>query len=261
MSFLSSPSKDPQLRKLLLDFYIESQTAEDLADWLRHLGVNPAGSVQERRDRVRSFTKYLDMPEREFPAQTQAYLTPFSSDALADLCLELGVSDSGARDNRYCRIMREIGFREGWLRRVPKGASPLPSPDLVAAFLQWYPIVRRGRYEKDYYDAVFDELSDVFGEDVVHEQLPVAHGTTLKIDFHLGHPQAGGIGIEVKMPTNNSEIQRGLGQIDQYLHRYGSNLIMVVIPDFLNSASLVFFRDQLRSKGVRTVIKATDDMQ
>jgi hypothetical protein len=44
----------------------------------------------------------------------------------------------------------------------------------------------------------------------------VAHGSTLKIDFHVGDPQADGVGIEVKVPKNNADVQRTLGQLDQY---------------------------------------------
>jgi hypothetical protein len=33
---------------------------------------------------------------------------------------------------------------------------------------------------------------------------------------------------------------------------------MLVLPDFLSPTSLVFFQDQLRSKGVRTILKPVD---
>jgi hypothetical protein len=37
------------------------------------------------------------------------------------------------------------------------------------------------------------------------------------------------------MPTNNSEIQRALGQSgDQYQRRYGNELIIFVLQDFMN---------------------------
>jgi len=259
MSYIPNPTQDPQLRSRLLDYFIESQSAAELADWLRDLGVSPAGSIQERRERVRAHTQYLAMPAREFPAQTRHYLDPFSSDGLADLCLALGLRDTGTRDSRYRRIMREVKYRECWLPRVPPTIDPLPDVEVAAAFLQHYPITSPGQLERDYYEGIRDELSEVFGENGVYEQLPIAHGTTLKIDFHLGPPQQDGIGIEVKMPKSNAEVQRSLGQLDQYLHRYGQKLIILCLPDFLPPASMVFFQNELRAKGVRTVVKSADD--
>ena len=54
--------------------------------------------------------------------------------------------------------------------------------------MAWFPITRGGKYEKDYYPIIRDELSEEFG-DTVYEQQAVAHGTILKIDFHVGEPQ------------------------------------------------------------------------
>ena len=105
-----------------------------------------------------------------------------------------------------------------------------------------------------YNPVIHDELSDVFG-DIVYEQQAVAHGTILKIDFHVGDPQGPGVGIEVKMPTSNSEIQKALGQIDQYQRRYGNELILFVLLGFLRPDGVHFFREELKRKGVRAVFR------
>jgi hypothetical protein len=78
----------------------------------------------------------------------------------------------------------------------------------------------------------------------------------LKIDFHVGDPQGIGVGIEVKMPTSNSEVQRALGQIDQYQRRYGSELILfVLLNNFLKPDGLHFFQEELKRKSVRAVFR------
>ena len=139
---------------------------------------------------------------------------------------------------------------------------PLREPVLVSAltaaallpYLSRFPIRARATNEKGFYPAIFNKLHEVFG-DIVHEQLPVAHGNTLKIDFHLGDPLGHGVGIEVKVPTNNADVQRALGHLDQYQRRYSDNLILFVIQDFLKPEILIFFLDGLRGKGIATVVR------
>ena len=259
MPFEPSPAADLAFRKPLLEHYLESQSATGLADWLRGLGQDPSGSVAERMDRIRANTRYLGMAARDFPQQTENYLAPYTAADLADLCSTLGLPDGGTKDQLYRRILREVGYREGWLPRLSPDAPIEVS--VVARFLAWYPVVKWGSYEKDYYPSIEDELSELFGNDRVHSQRSLAHGTTLKIDFHVGHPQCDGVGIEVKLPTNNSEVQRGLGQVDQYVQAYGANLVFLLIPDFLDSAAKVLMTEQLTAKGVTIVVKSRQTSQ
>jgi hypothetical protein len=244
---------DPAFREQLFGFYLESLTGAELADWLRDIGQDSRGSVAERQARIREHSKYLTMPAAEFPEQTVEYLRPYSSDHLADLCNVLGVSNEGSKDALYRRILREVHYREGWLPRV-EPASGTPGAELVMRFLAWFPIMKGGSYEKEYYPVIHDELTDVFG-DIVYEQVAIAHGTVLKIDFHVGEPQGDGVGIEVKMPTSNSELQRALGQIDQYLRRYGNELVMFVLQDFLKPDGIHLFQQELKRKGVKAVFR------
>lgn len=255
MTAPSDLSPDPQLRELLLNYFIDSLTGAELTDWLQQLGAETRGSVAEKQQRVRAHTKYLTMPAREFPAQTQNYLAVYSSDHLADLCEHLGLSPAGTKDARYRRIMRAVHTREGWLPRI---AAPFDVKTLTAAtvapFLAWFPISCEGEYERDFYPIIRDELSEVFGS-AVYEQLPVAHGSTLKIDFHVGDPSGHGVGIEVKMPTNNADVQRAVGQLDQYQRRYGHNLILLVLGEFLKREILSSFIDALKGRSIATVVR------
>jgi hypothetical protein len=245
---------DAPLRALFLSYFLDTFNGQELSGWLKDLGQDFHGTVDEKRQRIREHTKYLTMPAVDFPAQTEHYLSPYSSELLADLCEDLRVSADGTKDQRYRRIMREVHYREGWITRA---ASPLAISSLTAATvapaLGWFPITKDGKYEKDFYPVIYDELREAFG-DVVYDQLPVAHGSTLKIDFHVGDPRGHGVGIEVKMPMSNAEVQRALGQLDQYQQRYGDNLIIFII-DELKPEILDFFLDALKRKNVATVVR------
>jgi hypothetical protein len=242
---------DPPLRELLLTYFLNSLTGAELADWLRDIGQDARGSVEERRARIRAHTRYLTMPEAEFPRQTEAYLQPYSVGHLADLCEQLSVPANGTKDALYRRILREVHYREGWLQRTePAATAPLMAA-AVMPVLAWFPLKMRSDLEKDYYPILHDELEEVFG--AVYEQLPVAHGSTLKIDFHVGDPQGHGVGIEVKMPKSNADVQRTLGQLDQYQRRYGENLLLFVLMDFLKPEIAHFMQEALQRNNVRSV--------
>ncbi|MGE0683496.1 MAG: hypothetical protein AB7P69_21670 [Candidatus Binatia bacterium] len=243
--------RDSELRELLLSYFLETCTGTELTDWLKNIGQDARGSVEERRAKIRAHTKYLTMSESEFPAQTENYLAPYSAGHLEDLCERLALSANGSKDALYRRIMREVHYREGWLARA-NGAAP--SAAAVLPFLAWMPLAKRGNYEKDYYPVIYEELQEIFSS--VYEQLPVAHGSTLKIDFHVGDPQGDGVGIEVKMPMNNSDVQRALGQLDQYKRRYGDNLILfVLLQDCLKPANQHFMQEELKHKKIQSVFR------
>ncbi len=249
----ASLTLNKELREKLLECYLAFSTSKELSAWLEELGQDPKGTVEEKTARVRQHTRYLSMPPESFPAQTIEYLNNYNAEALSEICRNLSLNEDGPRNALFRRIYREVGFREGWLRPIPK--TPEINKEIVLPFVNWYPILKNGNYEKDYYRVFYNEMSEIFGEVNVHQQLPVNHGGTLKIDFHIGHPQEGGMGVEFKMPTNNSELQRALGQMDQYVRRYGPNLIVVLIPDFLEKAQEILFSDELKRKGIEVVVK------
>jgi hypothetical protein len=244
---------DPQLRELLLSFYLDTLTSAGLAAWLKDIGQDTRGTVEERRERIRAHTKYLTMPEAEFPAQTQDYLAPYLINDLADICEDLGVSVDGGKDALYRRLMREVHYREGWLQRIEPSALATLTAAQVMPFLGWVPINKRSEYEKDYYPILKDELQEVFG--AVYEQLLIARGSVLKIDFHVGDPQGHGVGIEVKLPKNNAEVQRMLGQLDQYQRCYGENLLLFVMIDFLKPEVVHSMQNELKHKNIRAVFR------
>jgi hypothetical protein len=249
------PTADAELRKKLLDYYVEMSTGAELSEWLRDIGQKPAGTVEEKSQRVLAHTAYLSMPADKFPEQTRQYLARYSSEHLAEICEELGLSNDGTKDALYRRIMREVGYREDWLKRYDSGTKSALDMEIVRPFINWYPITKRGQYEKDFNPGFFEEMEEIFGEDSVHEQYAVAHGNSLRINFHLGHPQEHGVGVEFKLPTSNSELQRGIGQLGQYKKRYENSLILVLLPDFIDKAQALLFMDACRDAGVSVVLK------
>jgi hypothetical protein len=244
---------DPTLRELLLSYFLESRTSAELADWLKDIGQDARGTIEQRRARIRTNTQYLNMPETGFPLQTQAYLAPYSAGHLEDICVRLGLSLDGNKNALYRRIMREVHYREGWLQRIELSTIATLTAVQVMPFLGWLPLNKRSDYEKDYYPILYEELQEVFG--AVYEQLPVAHGSTLRIDLHVGDPQGHGVGIEVKLPKNNADVQRMLGQLDQYQRRYGENLLLFVLIDLLKPEVVHFMHEELKRKNVRAVLR------
>ena len=251
----STLKSDTTLRVTLLDYYVKHSTNQELSDWLRQLGQDLKGTVEEKRARVCENTKYLSMSPETFPEQTLSYLSVYSSDHLSGICEAISIDPEGGKDLKWRRVMREVGFREGWLPRLGSLTERSFNLQLVRPFVEWHLIAKRGSYEKDFYPGFFDDMEEVFGHAFVHAQLPIAFGTTLKIDFHIGHPQRGGVGIEFKMPANNSELQRALGQMDQYQAQYKDQLLVVLFPDFLDKSLATFFVEKLTEKNIHVIIK------
>jgi len=57
------------------------------------------------------------------------------------------------------------------------------------------------------------------------------------------------------MPNSNSELQRAIGQMDQYRDRYGNNLILVLLTDFLKETEKQLFLNAAQSRGIEVLEK------
>jgi hypothetical protein len=55
------------------------------------------------------------------------------------------------------------------------------------------------------------------------------------------------------MPTSNSELQRAIGQMDQYRERYGPNLILVLLADFISEAQKQLFVSAATTRGIEII--------
>jgi hypothetical protein len=250
---------DIELRLKLFFFFVEKYTDQELSNWLRNIGKDNKGTEEEKRARLRHNPTYPATPIKKFPKATMGHLNVLSLEYLADLCKVLGIDSEGTRDMCYRRIMRGIGYREGWLSRLESISDSTFTLRTVQPYVEWYPIIERGSNEKDFYLAFAEEMKEIFGAEFVHEQYPIAYGSTFKVDFHLGHRGREGVGVEFKMLANNSEIQRALGQLDQYKEQYKENLLVVLFPYSLdkgNKAQAIdYFRKMVSAKGIAVVVK------
>ncbi|MSQ60816.1 MAG: hypothetical protein EXR36_14550 [Betaproteobacteria bacterium] len=127
--------------------------------------------------------------------------------------------------------------------------------DNVIPFVRWHQIVKPEKTESAYYGPFYEDMADAFGEDWVHEQFPMSQGVGWKIDFHLGHPQRGGIGIEFKMPRSAPDMDRAFGQIDSYQAVYEERLLVVLLADHLDAAKQSHFVAHMEAKQIRAMVK------
>ena len=245
------PTPHVQLRRRLMKCVLRLCDSVTLSKWLEKIGRDSGGRIGQKRIRIMRFTRYHSLSVVEFSSQTLAYLRQHGT--LADVrrvCLELGFPIQGTRQALIRRALRCIHRFERWL---PPG--DVLSACAVRAVASAYPIQVTG-FEAAYCDEFEDEANEVW-PGRVHRSYPVANGTSLRIDFHIGTPGADGVGVEFKVPRSNSEIQRAKGQIDQYLAAYpNGRLVLVVIDDgYLSKATLALFERDARSRGVHVVLR------
>jgi len=160
------------LREQLLSCYVNFSISKELSEWLQELGEPAVGTLSEKIARVHNHADSLVPASESFPRQTIFYLSQYEADILAEICQELGIDQEGSRETLFKRIYREVGAREGWLQPIPHDARQI----ITDTFL---PILKGFDFEKDYYKELWDEISDVLGEEYVHMRLPNAHGNAL----------------------------------------------------------------------------------
>src|SRR3990172_7714293 len=178
---------DQALRERLLTFLLEMYMSDELSEWLRALGADTRGTVDEKKQRIRQHTKFLSsLPTSRVIEQVIPALRENEVGWTEDLCKEFGLSIDGVKTLLVRRVHRYIATREGQLppplpRRhaaVPSHMPHAQSPTIgeVYPVVAWYPVYQNRTYEKDHYAEFRETMVDVFGEDQVHEQMPVAHG-------------------------------------------------------------------------------------
>ncbi|MFN0317043.1 MAG: hypothetical protein ACKVQA_18640 [Burkholderiales bacterium] len=252
----TAPQPDTALREALFEHFLHVKTSTQLSKWLKDLNQDQSGTLEQKRSRLHATSKYPCTPAGEFPDRTRAQLDDMQSEQLADVCSVLGLDTIGTKTARYLRILREVGYREGWLTKPPTQIGPdFFTMDNVLPFVRWHQVVKTEKTEDAYYRPFYEDMADAFGEEWVHEQFPMGQGVGRKIDFHLGHLQRGGIGIEFKMPRSSTDIDRALGQIDSYRTIYEERLLVVLLPDHLDAAKQGHFIAQLEAKRIRVMVK------
>jgi hypothetical protein len=245
------PQPNLEFRGRLFESLLELSSSADLSDWLRELGRNVTGTVEDKRRRIWTHAPYLSTPALDFPDATLKQLRMLRSvDDVAAVCEALELEDHGSRADLVRRILRLVRVAEGWM-------PPLSAPTLDAVRLAttFYPLMARGN-ERDVCEEFKTEASEMWPS-LVYPQYGVAHGTVLRIDFHIGPVGGPGVGVEFKVPKSNADLQRAMGQLDQYLVAYPDRrLLLVVVKDQrLPVATLKRFETDVRGRGVSIVIK------
>ena len=164
------PEPTVEFRDKLLESYLSFSISKELSELLGDLGEQPSGTIEDKLARIQRHGKSLALPSEPSPRQTLVHLSHYDAEVLAEICQELGLPSEGSKEILFRRIYGEVGRREGWLRPTPEDARVMIKETLL-------PILKSFDYEKDYYMAFWEDLSDLFSEENVHMQLPLAHGS------------------------------------------------------------------------------------
>jgi len=240
---------------------IDTCSSTGLSDWLDELGMDARGTMEQKRQRIREHSEFLSAPPAEMLAEAIGDLRALDVASLESLCHGLEIpTENSTKQTKLRRLHHFIAVQEGLLPH-PAHAGQFPTAQEVYRLVNWYPHYQTKDRERALYDEFFNTMTHVFGEDLVHEQMAVAHGTTLKIDFHIGSavPGQGGVGVEFKMPATNSDVQKAMGQLGQYQKAYGQSLIVVVFPDLVQPKHLQPLFHDLASRGIAYVVKGVFD--
>jgi hypothetical protein len=166
------PRGNGELRARLIDCYLNFSISKELSEWLQDLGLPSTGTTQEKLTRLRPLAGSLMLPAESFPRQTIYYLNKYDEDTLSEICQELGIDGTGPKEILLPRIYREVGLQEGWLQPLSEDARQIITETFI-------PILAAFDHKKDYYLDLWDELSDVLGEDNAHLHGPPAYGSAI----------------------------------------------------------------------------------
>jgi hypothetical protein len=249
---------DHELREALFGVRLDDLTSGGLSDWLEELGADPRGTIEQKRSRIRECTTFLDAPSRDMIAEALDDFRTSDARVLEAICDALGYPGGGTKSKLLRRLHLIMALREGIVPTQPH-AGTFPTPQELYPFLDWYTVyqLKSNARERDLYPDFFEAMCMVYGDELVHEQVAIAHGSSLKIDFHIGSTAIGqpGIGIEFKMPASNSDVQKSIGQLGQYQTRYGQSLTLVLFEDFIETKHLHPFFHELHTRGIAYLVK------
>jgi len=118
---------------------------------------------------------------------------------------------TGRKKSCFTRIYREVGLREGWLQPLSEDARQIITETFI-------PILEGFDHKKDYYLDLWDELSDMLGEDNMHLHVPPAYGSAIMAVLIPGFFQ------EAQMTLLQNELEERVGK------RFSPRTVEVVEP-------------------------------
>jgi hypothetical protein len=205
------PRDNGDLRGRLIDCYLNFSISKELTEWLQDLELPSTGTTQEQLARLRRHAGSLVLPAESFPRQTIYYLNKYDEDILSEIGQELGIGGDGPKEVLLTRIYREVGLREGWLQPLSEDARQIITETFI-------PILEGFDHKKDYYLDLWDELSDVLGEDNMHLHVPPAYGSAIMAVLIPGFFQEG------QMTILQNELEERVGK------RFSPRTVEVVEP-------------------------------
>ncbi len=227
--------------------YVDKEGLKDLCEILE---LRTTGTREDLEGRVLNFIETMEESEEAKSTQEVRPSAP--------------VPASPARlvptsDQRVLR--RDLFIPEDSAAQPPLQFPEAPSPTLipephapqvaqlqmVAEFLQSYVPSKRFRNEQAYEIEVAQAMRHQFGTENVKTQANIYGG---RIDIEVL-----GIGVEIKVPANRTQLQTLLGQVSIYRNYYGPNLMVVIFNDLCKVQDVTEFQNVLLGRGVQVFVK------
>jgi hypothetical protein len=166
------PSTQDQeaLKARLIDCYVKFSMSKELSEWLQDLGLPATGTMQEKLARLRQQAERLVLPAESVSRQTIWYLHQYDENVLVEICQQLGIDNSGTKDDLLTRIYRVVGTSEGWLQLQSEEARQL----IMGTFL---PIMSAIDPKHDYDLDLWNDLGAFLTKQDTHRPRTHGHGS------------------------------------------------------------------------------------
>ncbi len=243
------------MRATLLQFFIDCSSMSELTKWLESIGESIDGSSSELRIRLRNATKFVEQDAAKLPRTAISFISRYGDEQLTYLCEILGIFAGGDVDAKVRRIMRHIGTAERWL--PPKTSleeRPL-NRGHIRPFVEYYLVSKDAKSLDDFSMPLIQELIEIFGEKLVHENRSVGKTVKEVITAHVGETLATGVGVLVQRPSSSAELRNLLRKAKVFKEVYADDLIVMLMPDKLDSMDRRMALSGLLAENIAVVIK------
>ena len=244
------------LRATLLEFFIDCSSVSELSTWLESIGQSSQGTSVEKRTRLRQATKFVDLEASKLPRAALSFLLRYGDEQLSYLCEILKLPVAGTPDEKVRRIMRHIGTVEHWLPSAKMLEERPLTRAHVRPFIDYHLVSKDAKTDDEFSMPLIAELIEIFGAPLVHEHRTV--GTTQReiISAHIGETVGdGGVGVLVQRPGSPAELRSVLRKVKIFKTIYQDNLIVMLLPEKLDTLDRRMAMSGLLAENVAVVLK------
>ena len=256
-----SGSKDELIERLMKDDDFDPSEAvayldkEQLKDLCEELELSSRGTREELFGRVLKVIEEEKAADEE-PEETAPHPSAEQVSAASITRREPAEQAPKMRSERRRELFathEPIDKPFEYLATPPRGLIPEPHApqiaqlQMVSEFLESYRPSRRFGNEAAYEIEVSEAMRHRFGPQNVKTQVSIYGG---RIDIEVL-----GIGLEIKVPENRSQLHTLLGQVSSYSRFYGTNLMVVIFNDYAKVQDVTEFSNTLQDKGIRVFVK------